>query len=165
MNQFSISNFEFRTQNEVITDRSEVIFNLESRISNLKSRFVLLLVLLFAGSFAFAQEETPDCEKYKTGTFISPFGTVIKRDAEFQIETNKTSGVKIKLKVIWIDECTYRLKFVEGNKALTDRIGPGPHSDLICEIVETGEDYYYHITSDEGNDEAAPKSKLIKIDD
>ncbi|UTW62371.1 hypothetical protein KFE98_20595 [bacterium SCSIO 12741] len=127
-------------------------------------KYLLLLVFLFVGTSAFAQDNTPECDRFKTGTFLSPRGTIIKRTAEFQTEHHKESGFKIKLKVVWMDECTYVLKFVEANKATAAAIGPGPHSDLTCEIVETGEDFYYHITTDEEDGKVLPKSKLIRID-
>ncbi len=105
------------------------------------------------------------CSNVKTGKFkISDEivgETIIERTDQFQIEENKKHGYKIKLKVTWINDCTYQLEVVEDllnteNKDL-------PALILTCTITEITENGYIQISSSD-IDPARIKSEMIRIE-
>ncbi|MCR9173688.1 MAG: hypothetical protein NXI10_14395 [bacterium] len=87
-----------------------------------------------------------DCESYKTGKFVlrSPeYGDAyITRTRKYQKEkvTNPNTGevTKLKDRIVWIDDCTYRLIPVK----IDDPEGVVGDEILTFKIIETGEDYY-----------------------
>jgi len=87
---------------------------------------------MYAGSVV-----AQDCKKFKTGTFtINAEGYenyVLKRTKKYQIESTESS--KVKYKVVWLTECSYKL-------VTTKKTGTIADLDVFCEIVKTGEDYY-----------------------
>ncbi len=87
----------------------------------------------------------------------------IKRTKKHQVEINKKSGVKIKLKIDWFDERHYKLIFVKGN-ALWDK-SPNSNStpNLYVKIIEFGEDYYVYKTRFEGESRYGPKTLIRKM--
>lgn len=101
---------------------------------------------LIALSFCFLGFGQMDCESYRTGKFIvksAEYGdTKITRTKDYQIEEaiNHVNGKKIKIKdkIVWINDCTYQLfpyKLKDSSKLITDNV-------LTFKIVETGKDYY-----------------------
>lgn len=93
--------------------------------------FISFLIVSISGVFA------QDCAKYKTGTFtIDAEGYenyVLKRTKKFQIES--TGNDKVKYKIEWIDDCSYKLMSRKKTGTIED-------NDVFCEIVKTGEDFY-----------------------
>jgi len=85
-----------------------------------------------------------DCADVKTGKFKS-IGktegvTIIERTANYQIEENSKHGYKLKLKVTWIDGCTYQLVPVED---LLDSANKDfPKMILTCAITKITEKGY-----------------------
>jgi hypothetical protein len=129
-----------------------------------KIGFILFLGLLWQLS---SGQDLP-CDTFKTGYFQnidSVLGsTFIKRTANYQYEMHKSTGAKIKLAITWMDDCTYRLKFVSGNsKWKKMQKGVTEHKDLIVMIVETGEDYYIQTAKFEGMDDFIYRSKIERV--
>lgn len=85
------------------------------------------------------------CNFIKKGEFtiIDPIvgNSRIKRRRHVQIEYGEESRLKLKLKIIWIDDCTYSLtllKVLENPKKI-----PVPKTlKLIVEIIEFNENYF-----------------------
>ncbi|MBT8195738.1 MAG: hypothetical protein HKO56_04520 [Bacteroidia bacterium] len=128
-------------------------------------KLVYTLILLAFSHFAFGQDM--DCSKFKTGKFknidASSANTFIKRTATHQFEHDKISGKKVKLKVVWDDECSYRLILIKGNKKFLKDEPKGESPDLIVNIIKTGENYYMQVAHFEGNEEITYKSRIRKL--
>jgi hypothetical protein len=128
----------------------------------MKNLVVALILLFFSGS-VLAQS---DCNLFKTGKFQSIEDGVIKttfeRDESFQIEK---SGEKIiKLKIEWIDDCTYLLIFLEGNDAWWEARGRNrPTQDLIVRIIEVNGNSYSQEARFMNENEFKYKSIIRKI--
>ena len=97
-------------------------------------------------SFCFIGFGQTDCESYRTGKFIiksKEFGdTYMTRTDKYQIEeaVSVVNGKKIKIKdkIVWLNDCTYQLlpyKLKDSSKLITDNV-------LTFKIVETGKDFY-----------------------
>ncbi len=113
---------------------------------------------------AFSQS---DCTKFKTGIFHNidngTITTKIERTDSTQIEYH---GEKIiKLMVKWIDECSYRLTFLEGNDAWWESRGRNfPTPDLIVRITNINGNFYQAVGKFADNDEFEFTSKIEKIE-
>jgi Tfp pilus assembly protein PilF len=105
-----------------------------------------------------------DCSTLKTGKFeindeISGI-TKIERTEQFQIEENTKLGYKLKLKVTWINDCTYQLQPIEDllnpeNKDLPTMIV----TSKITEITDKG----YIQVSSSNIDPTKVKTELTKV--
>lgn len=61
---------------------------------------------------------------------------IIKRTKKYQTEIVPEIGGKIKLRIKWIDDCTYTLKFLKVNKVIKEMwAGQEPPSLIISKIV------------------------------
>jgi len=93
-----------------------------------------------------------NCTNVKTGSFEIESArnglTKIKRTKNFQIEENESLGYKLKLKIDWLDECTYTLTPVED---LTNSNEKLPSQVLTCQIIEVNTDNYIQVSSAEGD--------------
>lgn len=130
----------------------------------MKKLTILLIPILLITVNTFAQL---DCSKFKTGKFqIIENGEgkdKIERNDSIQIE--QYGKVIIKLKIEWIDECSYRLSFLEGNKAWKKSIDKDrPTPDLIVRIIEVKENSYVQESKFVGNNEFKYKSEIKKIE-
>ena len=129
----------------------------------MKNLVVALILLFFSGS-VFAQS---DCNLFRTGKFLSIeddiIKTTIERDEFFQIEM---SGEKlIKLKIEWLDECTYLLIFLEGNDAWWEARGRNrPTHDLIVRITDVDGNSYSQEARFMNENEFKYKSIIRKIE-
>jgi hypothetical protein len=125
---------------------------------------VVALILMFFSTSVFAQS---DCELFKTGKFQSIENGVIKtafeRDDCFQIEK---SGEKIiKLKIEWLNDCTYLLIFLEGNDAWWEARGRNrPIQDLIVKIINVDGNSYSQEAKFVNEAEFKYKSIIRKIE-
>ncbi|WP_298518822.1 hypothetical protein [uncultured Kordia sp.] len=98
--------------------------------------------LLVACTFSYAQNK---CEEFKTGEFINTENGIVKATIQRNdsIQTEQFSGKEIKLRITWIDDCSYRLKFLEGNEAfLKSRPKDTPMYDLMVKIISVNGDSY-----------------------
>lgn len=62
-----------------------------------------------------------DCSQWHTGSYeIVDEGRniLIERDAQVQTETDRTTSSYTKFAINWIDNCTYQLKFLEGEEGV-----------------------------------------------
>ena len=109
----------------------------------------LMLFSFLLPIIGYAQK--PSCVDFKTGYFQNidsrDSSNFIKRTKDYQYEHEKSSGVKLKLKVTWIDECTYRLTLIKGNSKWNKAAQVKDNPDLIVEIVQTGPDYYIQVVT------------------
>jgi hypothetical protein len=124
-----------------------------------------IIQTIILASFPFTHyAQSPECQNFRIGKFQNidkdgP-GTLIKRTEKYQFEKNKTKGTKIKLQINWIDECTYRLKLIKGNRQW-NKLDHVPNSpDLIVKITETGSDYYKQVSVFEGLEDLEYESRL-----
>lgn len=94
-----------------------------------------------------------NCTSVKTGSFqISSARnglTKIERTKKYQIEENEALGYKLKLKVDWLDECTYTLTPVED--MANPKSGKVPTMVLTCQIVEVNGDNYIQVSSSDAD--------------
>ncbi len=89
-----------------------------------------------------------NCSNVKIGDFLiesSKNGlTKIHRTKNYQIEENESLGYKLKLKIDWIDACTYTLTPVVD---LNKRKGTKSQSRIrTCQIIEVNEDNYIQVS-------------------
>ncbi len=128
-------------------------------------RIILIIILCVLTQFGFSQDM--NCGKFKTGYFQNidskDGNTFIKRTKKYQIETDKSSGVEVKLKIIWINDCSYRLSFIKGNSKWDNEEHVPNNPDLIVEIIETGEDYYIQVAKFQGMNDFKYRSKIKLI--
>lgn len=106
----------------------------------MKTNFALLILVLLY----FSCTPNNTCENYKTGQFnykISGYEWLIERNDSIQTEYCADLGIKTELKVSWIGECSYVLKF---NRMLQNKPGIEIDTTFIVHsnIVKTGNDFY-----------------------
>ncbi|MFK7749290.1 MAG: hypothetical protein AB8B65_12915 [Kordia sp.] len=103
---------------------------------------ITFCLLAFVCTFSYAQNK---CKKFKTGEFVNIEDGIIKASIQRNdsIQTEQFAGKEIKLQITWIDDCSYRLKFLEGNEAFwKSRPKNMPTYDLMVHIVSIdGETY------------------------
>lgn len=125
-------------------------------------RIAAILIILLLGFTSFSQ---PNCKKFKTGKFQNiengKVSSLIERNETSQIET--VGDIKVKLQIVWINACTYRLKFIKGNEAFwKSRPKNAPTPDLIVTITKTNENSYFQEAKSEGS-ESVYKSEMRKV--
>jgi len=126
----------------------------------------LILSLIFISNTVFCQEL--DCSRFRTWIFLSSSGnlkTKIIRDHEFQIEEYSPLGIVIRMKVHWINSCTYKLEFIEGNKAWYDNYGYNNDEDMIIKIIETGDIYYIQESYFTESKIKPYRSRILKVEE
>ncbi len=101
---------------------------------------VLLLTLsLSIGIYLGGTSQGLDCVKFKTGKFVlkDPVAgtSYISRNDHFQIETAEGGKKTIKLKIKWLDDCTYVLT----PTGKSNDLPPGfpPDAILTVHIIQT----------------------------
>ncbi len=113
-----------------------------------------IIVFLFVTCSLAGYSQNLDCSKLKTGYFLnidsSTGNTFIKRTDMYQYETDVNSGVKIKLQIVWLNDCTYKLKFIKGNAKWKKEKHLMNNPDLIVKITSVGDDYYTQVAHFEG---------------
>jgi len=106
-----------------------------------------------------------DCSSVHTGKFKTVDdrlpGTIIDRNEEFQMEESERDGFKIKLRVTWIDDCTYQLVPVQGQEIVVDE--ENTPMILTCRITEITDDGYIQISSS-NIDPMKMKTKMVRIE-
>lgn len=126
---------------------------------------LLSFALLFISYTLSAQ--TMSCQSFRVGDFQNIENGVVKADIkrteEFQFE--EMGDIKVKLKVEWVDDCTYKLMFVDGNDAYWDLRGRDtPTIDLLVKITSTNEDYYTQESEIIGQEGFVYKSTIYKTE-
>lgn len=106
-----------------------------------------------------------NCSSVKTGTFEIESErnglTTVKRTDKYQIEENVSLDYKLKLKIDWVDECTYTLTPV--SDLSTSKNINIPKSILNCQIIEVNEDHYIQVSySEENKRQLTSRINIIK---
>ena len=129
----------------------------------MKKHLLLSLLILVCG-FSYSQE---NCRKFKTGDFQNFENGILKAKIQRNdsIQTEQYGEKKIKLKIIWIDDCGYRLKFMEGNEAFwNSRPKDKPTPDLIVRITNVNGNKYTQESKFEIDNDFVYKSEITKIE-
>ena len=124
---------------------------------------IVLLILLCPCTTALAQDL--DCEKFKNGKFElidEEYGNaIIERKGKKQTEFMENTGLKIQLKVEWLDACTYTLEL--------DNVLENPNSlplpeemILTVKIIETKANGYIQ-TSTSNLSDLKMTRELVRI--
>ncbi|MBA9079886.1 MULTISPECIES: hypothetical protein [Rufibacter] len=126
-------------------------------------KYLLLACLLITSCSAYSQS---DCKNFRIGKFQNVENGVIKskitRSDSLQIE--EYGNVKVTLKIEWIDDCTYRLIFKEGNESFwASRPKDRPTPDLIVRITKTEKDSYLQEAKFVGDNDFQYKSNMVKV--
>jgi hypothetical protein len=134
----------------------------------MKNLFFILIITLLT-SFTLPDNTCIEgCEKFKTGTFhiTTPDGKllVIKRDENFQYETQKEDRARLKYKVEWLNSCTYKLSYIKGRSKSASRKKLSASPDIIVKIVKIEGNSYYQETRFDGNPKVLYKGKMTKVD-
>jgi len=115
----------------------------------------------------YSSAQNKSCSDFKIGIFQNVKDGVAKstitRKKNYQVE--EFGEKKVETRVEWIDECTYRLTFVKGNKAWREGRGvnkPIP-AELIVRIIEVGDDFYVQEAKFVGDNDFKYKSKIVLI--
>jgi len=121
-------------------------------------KFSLIFLLIFLYSCG----PKVDCQLYHTGQYElvdDNRDVLIERDREFQTETVRSTGEYTKFRIVWLNPCTYRLFFLEGNEALYEA---WKESFMEVMILEgSSEEYSYKATfSQSGKSELGKVRKL-----
>ncbi|SFU80603.1 hypothetical protein SAMN04487941_2523 [Pontibacter akesuensis] len=95
-----------------------------------------------------------ECNSLKTGVFkmtnevegSAPITSVIERTGEFQYERVKELGLEIKYKVEWVNDCTYKLVWLETIKD-ENNFGYPTNQIITNTITEVTPEYYIIISS------------------
>jgi len=100
-----------------------------------------------------------DCTQWQTGTYQLKYEgreILIERDAHRQIESDVETGSYTVFAIRWLDDCTYRLFFAEGEEGYA-AIWKGEYMEVI--ILEGTEEGYSYKATFSGND----KSEVYSI--
>lgn len=122
----------------------------------------LILILAPAPQYNLAE----DCSKFKTGAYRlleddgSPSQYIIKRDGNFQVETDESTGKFSNYEVVWTSDCAYFLKYSGGTYETHPEI---QKKLLFVEIVKTEKDKYKYVCWLEGFEDQKMHGWLQKI--
>ncbi|TMM58292.1 hypothetical protein FEE95_02360 [Maribacter algarum] len=128
----------------------------------MKAFFYILLVLGLTS--AYSQE---NCKNFRTGKFQNIENGILKAEIQRNdtIQTEKYGQKEVKLKIEWINDCSYLLKFLEGNTAFwNSRPKNKPTPDLIVRITGTEGNSYLQESKFDIEDAFIYKSKITKIE-
>lgn len=128
----------------------------------MKKNILLPLFILVFG-FSYSQES---CGKFKTGNFQNIENGILKAKIQRNdsIQTEQYGEKKITLKIIWIDDCSYRLKFLDGNEAFwKSRPKDKPTPDLIVRITNVNGNKYTQESKFDIDNDFVYKSEITKI--
>ncbi|WP_299336327.1 hypothetical protein [uncultured Psychroserpens sp.] len=128
-------------------------------------KHILIVIIFLTATLSFAQT---DCQKFKIGNFQNVEDGVVaaklKRNDSIQIE--EYGPIKVKLKINWIDDCNYKLIFVEGNEAFwNSRPKDKPTPDLFVRIIEVKERSYIQEARFEHEKAFNYKSEIFRVED
>lgn len=128
----------------------------------MKFYLILLFTLFFSSTYAQGK-----CRDFKTGKFQNIENDIVKseiqRTESFQME--KHGEIEVKLKIEWINECRYRLIFIEGNEAFwKSRPKDMPTPDMIVKMTVIDESSYLQESKFVIEEDFNYKSIIFKID-
>jgi len=127
-------------------------------------RMIILIFLMIFCGFSYSQE---DCSKFKIGNFQNIEDGILKAKIQRNdsIQTEQYGEKVIKLKITWIDDCSYRLKFLEGNEAFwNSRPQNKPTPDLIVRITNVNDNIYTQESKFDIDNDFVYKSVITKVE-
>ena len=127
-------------------------------------RKLIFILFTLMSTISYSQK---NCENFKTGKFQNVENGVVKAEIQRNdtIQIEKYGQKEIKLRIEWIDDCSYRLIFLEGNTAFwNSRPKDIPTHDLIVKITQTDGNSYLQESEFVIDDDFIYKSKIIKIE-
>jgi hypothetical protein len=129
-------------------------------------RLVIIILSFGISNFIYSQDSL-NCEEFRVGKYDTYVNGVlsskVKRTDKYQYEYSPKTGSKIKLEIIWIDDCTYKLVFIKGNREFWENRGTRElHPVLIIKIVAIDGDRYDFEASFEGVEDFMLKSSAVK---
>jgi hypothetical protein len=126
---------------------------------------ILLVLILFCFSHQFLFSQRISCKNLKKGKFLLldsiQGNTKIKRYKRIQIEEGERSGLKLMLKIKWIDDCNYSLSIVKILKN-PKNINIPENIILNVKIVHVTSKSYTEISSSNLSNLALKRIILIK---
>ena len=104
----------------------------------------MITVLVFtAVTSSLAQATPPACGRFKTGNFLftdsAGITWEIERGKAVQKEKNQQSGVKIRLRIEWLDDCTYKLTQIWSSDATRKKLN---NTSVTYTIISAEENMY-----------------------
>ena len=110
---------------------------------------------------AFGQVTNLNCVIFKTGTFVYrdyPFNTInVKRTKRKQIENDKYTGLKVKYKIKWVNNCEYNLIQVGSNN---EKIKTLNKTSINVKIIQMDSASYKYIANQGG---VISSNTLVKL--
>lgn len=99
--------------------------------------------------FSFSQNRSLTCADLKNGVFHNYPVTVnkhylIRKDGEFQVETDLEDGDSTVWKVNWTDDCVYTLKYISGGKIAEEVLKVLKKHKFAYEITRITNEYYVY---------------------
>lgn len=126
----------------------------------------IIFSFLLIGFGLSAKAQDMNCSEFHTGKFhviyLDNLETIIKRTATHQFE--KDGKAKAKLKIHWVDDCTYTLTLVKANRAYRKELGVN-FKERVLEVKITliNENSYIAESTFKGENGPVYKSKIIKV--
>ena len=116
------------------------------------SKCLLITIFIFSAEWASAQNDLPNCQNVKEGTFYSYPSNVNDnwksiRTGDVQQEINLTTGDTIVFQVAWPEKCQYTLKYKSGGKKLNREVLRMFKQYLYVSVVTQATPDYYVTTS------------------
>lgn len=127
-------------------------------------KILIICLSTLIGTIAYSQE---NCSNFKTGKFQNIENGIIKSKIQRNdsIQTEQYGDKEIKLKIEWINDCSYKLKFLEGNTAFwNSRPKNKPTPDLIVKITQTNGNSYLQQAKFVDEEDFNYKSQITKIE-
>ncbi len=109
-------------------------------------KLIFLSLFLFISTISFTQDKKPQCKNFYTGIFFTKDNhdkdtIVYVREKNYQTEHIIKNGKvfkQLKVKIIWVNDCTYILRNVKHpNNSSKFIVG-----DIKCKIIQTGDDFF-----------------------
>ena len=112
------------------------------------AHLIVLMPAIYFITFVGCVENNIECSRFREGHFYLKSETSkeeyrVDRFKNTQIETVLSSGIKSLWNVSWIDNCTYRVKYMHdiNDSSSTDPVRITLPT-LVFKIIETGQTYY-----------------------
>lgn len=102
-------------------------------------------------SYTLYSQNSLNCQDFRTGHFETylngEVSSQVVRNKKYQREFTPKTGVKVKLKINWLSDCSYSLTFIKANKAYHKKhknVANKTGSELIVEIKQINGLEYQH---------------------
>jgi len=123
----------------------------------------MIFILLILTILIIACNSSNNCEDFRTGKFtytVMDSNWVVERNDSLQTEYCEELGVNMELKISWINQCTYMLKF---NRFLQNEAGfPSNEKHVVhSTIISSGKDHFITLSEIKGT--GSNKYKFTRI--